>query len=935
MQVTEFDTTVSKVVEFYKGFDKEFNEIDKLFDEIDERGGYQTPAIGAIIAKLQLYHQKCYASISVSNEKNESFSHILKRSKGNLSLTELHDLLKQLQVEVHDLLTHDLKWSGQKTCVDILSNILCKISSWTQQESEEQITTLYSVVRILRELVADCALQICGILPLTSWNFGTEAFALLSSEEQLILLLNQTIITDRMYFSLYSLEDLLIHVNKIVDGFQELHWLVYYDVGFLNFKIHKYEAARKYFKIVKAKQNLKSCGDEMSEKKYFHAILLIAYSYEYQGKFSNAISALAISPEKISQCLSLHTLSSISSDFEKIFNEILGTILEEKNDSLLCLYFDYDEILAHGLKSAIRTSDKRIEILHALAHCLNEFAIREDANGSIGYHKFIVFAREMMRYIANINVEYWTCYATIHGEYTDFKEAVIQLDNAESQIVAHSLTKYGTPEGKETLIAEINFFRYYFNQMIGVSATIEKERFEQYCEKYSDDDAECHIKIFEFRTKLREYFSELFNYIGGIIDENPELDGVNLPISEDLYKAYENLCKLSPTLYMNANVKAELRLMQRAFVCIDSLREYILHKTVDGYLKVINACRRFMRVHEENKSSSNQENTLKVTSIKDVFFGLRGCLSHCLYKSDSIFILAPISGSVVYQYQTGTINLLFDKGNLLPQNETVSEVDWEDLVNLFVRESDAYGQPKLDEIDWEACPENINHVFYWNESAPSRLIVTDTNESFVRRIVDDIAFANKIKNIVEQAKCENNQLCRRKECSNYGQDCQVQKIQLDWLQIVNESNELEPAIIYWRNNPNLECFIVKGASLNKHEFHLWIAKACLSFRTTTTSTDSDYSAERFRILVIAKLSQAINGLQNEIDNLSETIAYYEGDPDNENLRRTNASKEALSIKKTTLEEMLKELQETETWKRVPAQNREQYILDLDKKIRET
>jgi len=837
-----FRDTINNLIVFYKKFDETFNRIDDYFEQIDDKGGKDGGTIRRIITELSQYHKHCYCKQCVSSEQD--YDDDIKKIMNDVNslsdnIEEYADVVKRLQLIVRNRLLNDFKWSGQQACIELIETILDKFSDDLKQTVEQE-DTYFATIRILRELVGDCSIAIKCLCPLLQWDYGSVSYSKLSAEEQLTVLLNQAILIDRMYFGLRTLEVTLKRLNKIINSFEELDWSVYYVAGFLNFKIHQYKCAREYFGKVIIHSELKESLDIFTSKRYFHSMLLIAYSYEYNGEFGNAIKAIAICPQKIAKILDSYLLEDIDNKFDDIMDKICKQVSKDTPS----LFGQYMELYS---KSYVREKnvareyeilrDMQFEILHAFGHCLNEYAIKKvvDENNKVNYGKTIRLARCVMKNIAMYKPEYWTCYATIHGEYQDYHQALEELDKAQEK-----LSRDVQKSKKETLMAEISFFKYYFNLLCNRVSEEDKKRFESYYKKYDDDDAKCHLKIFEFRNELRKYLSMLFDNVNQLAEEVPYTEENLLNVSNELRTMYEELCSLNPTLYMNVNVRAELRLMQRAYDCLVRLRTFLITPTHTKLLGLRNACNRFSNVKEEfsllsNKLRAIDKNVLPQV-VSNTFSIGKTSILNSLFSADSIFILAPISGVIVFQYQTGTIGELFSSTSVLPAEKDEWCENLEDMVNDLFEPynhlSVQYGQPKLTNINWNELSKYTSEIFYWNNEIPAQVVVARAdNSSFVRQIEDVGTFT---KTIQEIRNCFLSQ-SHRKACTDIKkyktQRCTFQKVELPWLEIINESSDKREFCIIWDANGEGTCFLSAPKNCDKHIYHSWIRQICIEYET--------------------------------------------------------------------------------------------------------
>lgn len=817
----EFIEKTKRVIGFFNKFNSEFNGIDKIFDDIDGVGGVDDEKLEELLSELNKYHENIYKEcddyINVDNEReNEDFKNINIDSFGSAQI--IKDSLKGMQSNLQNYFSCDETWSGQKQCLDIISAALTATQQLLKDHKDNDL--LYGIAHIICELIADCSISICGIIPLKDWNFGTDGYACLSAENQLIALLNKAILVDRMYICVYTLKDVVYHLNRVANGFSILNWCLYYNIGFLNYKIHSYSDAIGFFdRIVSENQS-----NIRFNKKLFHSNLLLAYCYEYQTKYAEAIKILACSVKQMTEFFDNIPYSDIQSNnihvIKSFIQDVIKKSAESKDsyDSLLCVYFKNVDISKMGL------SEEQKEIFHALAHCINEYAIEkrnsEDTEKTddtalhqseqICFGKLVFFARSLMRFIATKDPEYWTCYATIHGECSDYYKAIEELKTAQKKLEEQG-------RAKETLLAEINFFDYYFHQMIGEDLKETRQSFEQYCHKYSDNDAECHIKIFEFKNELKKYFSLLSSALLGI-DNLSSVTKDKIPaMSQELEDFYNEMCMQHPSLYMNANIRIELRKMQRAFVCLKRYRDYLEKQNSENYAKLINAFKRYFTARNDYDITENKllnVDNLDLNINQAMYKGYKDQKSvvYCLHNSDSIFLLAPISGVVVFEYQTGKLDQLFEQNVFDYTSCKLGSMNIEDLRRYNIKNITYRNNPKIKGIKWNdnVLPDNI-HVYCWKQSDPNRIIIVNKDTSKNRQIVDAKHFSQTIHNIIDKANAQ----CKQQKFDNFGQKCKGVKVKIDWTEIINETETAIEIFLFWKSETDdCRCVLLKATDLN-------------------------------------------------------------------------------------------------------------------------
>lgn len=947
-----FKKSIENITSFYENFNIVFEKIDDFLQETTDVGGKNDEAIYNVVCLLADFQANCYVGISLSQERPEEYVKLYERIKSLSVITLDNDIeeyiqvIKDLQTVVCNSLINDTDWHGQQLCIDIFNTILETLKT-IKTCAVEETTSYYAAVRILREIVADCSIAICALQPLSRWSYGTSDYAQLSSEEQLLVLINQAILVDRMYFCLYSLEIILDRVDKTISTFQKLDWHVYYVVGFLNFKIHNYGKAIKYFEKVVCINELECSSREETSNLYFRAMLFIAYSYEYSGQFSKAIKQIVIQPEMINQILKTYSLAEIKSDVSEIMESISKKAIP---NSLFGHYINSFKGFCQkaGLNNEENRAqlEKQFEILHAFGHCLNEYAIKHmkktiGEHAEIEFGKLLCLARQIMYELSKYRQEYLTCYATIHGEYQDYHQALKELDVAET-----AYSKKERFHGKETLAAEVKFFKYYFGLLCNQVSEDDKRQFEEYYNKYDDNDAECYLKIFEFRNELRKYLSSLYCDIRNA--DNVFSEDNLTPISENLTLKYIGLCKLNPTLYMNVNVRAELRLMQRAYMCICKLREYLISPTAAKLLALRNASYRFLCVKKDfslnanDSTESNNENLPQDKNydylnevedfehlpeiVKQAFLAEKASILDCLFSSDSIFILAPISGVVVFQYQTGMVDKLFDLDNrrIFPhlddlKKSSISKVAG-DMFDIYNDMSAYYDQRRLNNIHWDELRKYTDIIYYWGEDVPSQIVVANLNFlGYMRQIIDIQTFYNTLKKIKKEFDDNHNY---HKKCTDRvryrNHRCTLDVVTLAWLEIINETSKEEKFFILWDDTGKFECFIIpysENGNKSRHDLHKIVRNITIEYDTDenidnpeiekTDDRDIEFGLDDICKKILPLLKTHQNRTQQKLSEILDRIGKFGGDTENGNVN-------ALIIKKEEYCEQLQKFKEIET-----------------------
>ena len=948
-ETLSFDGVNKEVLMFYHEFHLTFEKIDAFSKDIANRGGKDSDLAVKILDILISHHNENKATdIDVQNIK---------------SIEEFRDVAKNLQDSFHNALINDLLYSIPDQYSSKIAVMLIWLKNNISMADIDEVD-YYASLHILKELVSDFSLFAQGLLKFAKWHYGTTEYSLLSAEEQFVLMLNQTILLDRMYLYIDSLETVLDRLNNMVDSFDELDWTVYYTVGLLNYKIHDYNSAHKYFRKIEIQTDLMVSDKERSRYQYFHSLLLIAYSHEYDGKFKKALQRLVDDPAKIYKVIDKYNIWDL--DDSTVLNEVMENICNlpkadgyENEYSLFKLYIPsfkkFSDDIANITEDNKDTVDKQFEILHCFAHCLNEYAISERqrsvypnslvniAENPINYGKLLHLARQIMLFISKHRPYYRTCYATIHGESKDYQSALEELNKANALFENMIKNKQQNElDGCELMFAEVSFYKYYFKLLTNVTSNKDKKEFEQYCRKYDDEDAECYLKIFEFRNDLQKYLKSLFAAINDTLGE--DFSEVNLPApSQKLVDKYEELCRLKPTLYLNRNVRDELRLIQRAFVCIVKLREYLIAPSKRSLLNLQNASQRFLIKNVE--LDQNEEQLLEniPRSIAISFSRYRSGVFNRLFNNDSIFILAPISEVKGFEYQTGKVSELFTIDNIISPTFDDSVINQNEIIDFasklhdsFVDYSGQYRMNILSSEDWNEIFNYVEEIFYWNIDIPGQVLVAKSGKDnknpklFTRQIQDMVLFLQQLYKI--QSECFKHV---KNRCDKRGADyirtlCIYKETILPHMEVVNDhpfDERIKFNIFLLKPYDNtskvpVSCFILKprqGKGCDRHKLHKLILHVGPTEYSDEMDNDERIVEERAfdglsrkqndeifeRILEFA--SRVKPKLQQSINKISKNLSTLElgGDPYNATVKKKQHYEELLELLNTYSSEKAK------------------------------
>ena len=233
--------------------------------------------------------------------------------------------------------------------------------------------------------------------------------------------------------------------------------------------------------------------------------------------------------------------------------------------------------------------------------------------------------------------------------------------------------------------------------------------------------------------------------------------------------------------------------------------------------------------------------------MKEVFAAGSSSILSSLYSTDSIFILAPISGVVVFQYQTGTIQNLFGSNTILPStSESKDSTDYvDDIANsilaVYNDVSETIGLREMSNVDWSSLSGFTEIIYHWSNKAPTQVVVCEKGKSsYVRQIVDEITFSQVISNAKKQHDADNSRrYCKDTSVKkkNKTLKCTLQKTILPWLEIVNEGIS-RSFYIAWNDNiesfhsqNTIECFIIPFTTdIPKHNLHKHIRNISIIYQ---------------------------------------------------------------------------------------------------------
>lgn len=390
-------------------------------------------------------------------------------------------------------------------------------------------------------------------------------------EDRLLFLLNYCIIADRTSYFQGLFISKLNELNTEILGIDNADYGLFYRVGALNFKRHLYPEAinclgRAIILMDEMAVSYYNTADVIAQAEFRKALfkikILRAVSYEFQGDFQTTIKLL-VGKNQFASLKKLPIndfLYSSGIDFIPDGKETLDVIINQEQESVIykvqsdivnemyaqsdansCFAFAKDTdkwfsdrsktekekilFLENGKNFEYFSNEKKNnneryayfqnenvhEVLHILAHTLNEYGVAErnqailknKENYEVG--QILAIARALMLYTAK-NQQFMidcqkclSCLATLFAEIGDY-------ESAKSQLLENVNSNYY--KNKDSLVqAEIEFFYYIVSLMANPnSPDIKRDlffaKYSKCCYNHFDYDALTQIEKYKFKYEV-------------------------------------------------------------------------------------------------------------------------------------------------------------------------------------------------------------------------------------------------------------------------------------------------------------------------------------------------------------------------------------------------------------------------------------------------
>jgi hypothetical protein len=466
------------------------------------------------------------------------------------------------------------------------------------------------------------------------------------------------------YFSEYF-RHLLFSFNEEFSSIKTASAHIYHVIGVLNFKCHNYNASKSLFNaaIVEFEKDEYCFKDD----EYFQTRLLLAYCHEYSHDFPAAIKELVgLEYNKLIDLykqLGLNTYDLLDVKDKKvakesitrfIFESLKSAIQKDKPNALFLIADKRDAL------SGRIVGDKH-EILHSLAHCLNELGIKqriENAYDSKYVRYLLSVARAIMLYVAELNDEcrdFQTCLYMIYGEAKDYDVCLKRLRQL--------LIEYNS--SKDNVNYEMENMFYLFLVLNQANKTIEDEslsdkeeaekaytKFVNFAKRRFDYDALIHIEIFKFRF-------EIINILISSFDDEEILKKFAKLKNSDVG---QNMYNIKPSTKLNQWIIQEYN---KTIALYEFLLEYFEIKNIVGVNELYNFASRFEFFRNIFSKNLAGNATTKIDKIDRIV----SLVIDDFISPQSIFLLAPITTSIPYQHQKQNLTtfekFLFDDSETL------------------------------------------------------------------------------------------------------------------------------------------------------------------------------------------------------------------------------------------------------------------------------
>lgn len=529
--------------------------------------------------------------------------------------------------------------------IEEISNITVK---YLYQHTNDDIIGLDEALLVLR-LLCNCHLLLECFFPLVENHYENHISNVLDQ-------LNVCIVVSQLdYFSEYF-RHILFTFNSEFISIKEASAHIFHVVGVLNFKCHNYQQVIGFFGHAICRFETDLGVEVYKSDEYFQTRLLLAYCYEYNHQFESALTELI--GLEVSSLVRLFKDSNFNmfdifdnSDIERakswsesfIFNTLKNKVLEE-NPQALFLVADKRDMFRRS-----KIGDKH-EILHSVAHCLNELGIKwriEAGKTKENVIHLLLLSRAIMLYVAEFDsncFDFQTCLYMIFGEAKDYDVCLKRINKLVDnyQALLEKNINYEMENMFYLFLVTNQSSRAILDDKSKKKADEAYEKFVCYAKRRYDYDALIHIEIFRFRFEIVQ---ALRSAVSDLQVEQKLIELKMQPVGKNIFS-------IKPSAKMNQWIIQEYN---KTVALYEFLVKYFAKEVNININELYNFASRFdFYRHFFLSSKSEPEGSTKEKVISDVI----NLIVDDFVSPQSIFMLAPLTSAMPYQHQTKNLNAL-------------------------------------------------------------------------------------------------------------------------------------------------------------------------------------------------------------------------------------------------------------------------------------
>lgn len=838
-------------------------KLKSLLEEISKKGDL------GVLENLEFFREckEIMDKYTIDTEKYIELNHScanplvkLKFFEKNFSI--VHSPLKKILIKFDDSDIHDkYAFKAEKTFERYVDDCLSCLKTTEKYLSEDNTELSILFKRLLRNslLIKMCLFPLTTLIDQYKNNFDVE--------EKILIHLNTCIVLSRVdYFKDYF-NDKMNYLISQLRGMEGCNVNILYIMGRLNFKRSDYESA-KYFLRKAILYYEKYIPDYYMDDKYLQSKILFAYCYEYVHNFERAIYELIGMDSN--EFVNLAVEKGVAADYD-LFDK---NEIDKKVEAMRVFYSECSNQFKGTFQEALKRDAKKInpatygdklEILHSLAHCCNEYAIKlQNENGDIEKIKSLIkIARATMLFVVNAghkdSDEYYdfkTCLFMIYSECKDFDVSLTQI-NKDMNCDYYK----NNPSFK----AEVDFYKFLVSSFMLKTIDLDEQKTQetsaekkQISEAYTrfrgfaiqnyDYDALVYIDIFYFKYKIANVVATC-----AIEDLVSSLEEIK---NSKEFKKYRNL---PPSCMVNDWVRCEY---EKVIVSIELLIN--IYKENQNVCEAFTLASKYRQYYDYHVETNNEEEKSFLEQIEDdlnkrnitiqqgvnsyydeyiiqyndvlleeinkesllkrwYIFDTVCKLIEDYISPNSIFILAPLSSAVPYTYQTGNIESLVD--NLYQEEEYDKEISLS--LNHYLDFLEQKTKVDIDSQMWNIYREYENQVkvviyskgdyYYYIDSSHATFLKRPIIDKHCFDSIERIISGNKIDGEgIKYSRSQDHKSCRHRKCHTahiYGSNKVLKDLLGNLFVSTNKINNDDIAIVHYSNN-QIKLIVLEGKRKN-------------------------------------------------------------------------------------------------------------------------